>query len=173
MIEKPCLLDTDTLSYVLKEQSPAYQISLEYLHQYQEFTISCISYYECLRGYKASGATRRLEHFHGFLILTDVIYLDRAIFETASDIYSTLKKLGTLPGDFDILIAATALVYEQTLVTNNEKHYQPIQAHFPLQVCNWMKGERGFKLRDTQEAEGSEHTDACEQAHELDPKRPG
>lgn len=139
MIEKPCLLDTDILSYILKEHAPAYQVSQEYLQKHREFTISCLTYYECLRGYKAIGATKRLEKFYHFLIFTDVIYLDRVIFETASDIYATLKQHGTLPGDFDILIAATSLVYELIIVTNNEKHYRPIQAHFPVTIQNWMK----------------------------------
>ncbi|MCP4682755.1 MAG: type II toxin-antitoxin system VapC family toxin [Desulfobacterales bacterium] len=141
MIENPCLLDTDMLSYILKERPPAFQVSREYLKKHKGFTISCLTYYECLRGYKAIGATKRLEKFHSFFIFTEVIYLDRAIFETASDIYAELKKAGKLPGDLDILIAATALVYDLVLVTNNEKHYQPIQDHFSLQIRNWMKQE--------------------------------
>lgn len=139
MIEEPCLIDTDILSYILKQQAPAYQVSQEYLKKHGEFTISCLTYYECLRGYTAIGATKRLQDFRGFLILTDVVYLERTIFDTASDIYGELKKHGTLPDDFDILIGATAIVYDLILVTNNERHYQPIQTHFPLKMCNWMK----------------------------------
>lgn len=84
-IEKPCLLDTDTLSYILKGQEPAFRTSQDYLRTHEQFTISCITYYECLRGYKAISAEKRLKAFHDFLIFTEVIYLDRAIFETASD----------------------------------------------------------------------------------------
>ncbi len=141
MIEKPCLLDTDTLSYILKEIVPAYPVSQDYMKVHHKFIISCLTYYECLRGYKAVGATKRMAKFYNFLILTDIIYLDRAIFETASDIYGELKKHGALPGDFDILIAATALVHGLNIVTNNEKHYQPIQLHFPLIIQNWMNSE--------------------------------
>jgi tRNA(fMet)-specific endonuclease VapC len=144
MIEKLCLLDTDILSYILKEQEPVYHISQDYLQQYEAFSISCITYYECLRGYKASGATKRLEDFYHLLMLTDVRYLDRAIMGTASDIYSTLKKQGTLPGELDILVAATALEDHQILVTNNETHYRPIQAHFPMTIQNWMTEKVSF-----------------------------
>jgi tRNA(fMet)-specific endonuclease VapC len=144
MIEKPCLLDTDMLSYILKELAPVYQISREYLRKYEAFTISCITYYECLRGYRAIGATKRLEDFYRLLIFTEVLYLDRPIFDTASDMYGILKKQGTLPGELDILVAATAIEHDHILVTNNEKHYKPIQAHFPLHVCNWMTEQVSF-----------------------------
>ncbi len=158
MIEKPCLLDTDILSCILKEQAPVYHISQEYLKKHKAFTISCLSYYECLRGYKATGATKRLERFYRFLILTDVIYLDRAIFETASDIYGILKQHGTLPGDFDILIAATALVHDLIIVTNNEKHYRPIQVHFPVTIQNWMKRQETQDLSEQSEKPTEEQT---------------
>jgi tRNA(fMet)-specific endonuclease VapC len=138
MIATPCLLDTDTLSYILKEVAPVYPISQAYLQQHHTFTISCIAYYECLRGYRAIDATKRLADFYRLMAVTKILYLDRRIFNTASKIYATLKKQGTLPGELDILVAATALEHDYPLVTNNEKHYKPIQAYFPLHLHNWM-----------------------------------
>lgn len=54
-----CLLDTDIVSYMLQRKSPAYDINLQYLSRHGEFTISCLTHYECLRGLKAIGAARR------------------------------------------------------------------------------------------------------------------
>lgn len=141
MIEEPCLLDTNIVSYLLKQLSPAYPISLKYLEKHGFFTISCLTQYECLRGYKAIGATKRLREFEEFLLITDVIALEQRIFQIASDIYGVLKQCGKLPGEFDILIAATALSENLTLITNNEKHFASIQEHFPLAVGNWMNAE--------------------------------
>lgn len=133
-----CLIDTDTLSYILKRIEPAYQQSRKYLEENKKFSISCITYYECQRGYKAVGATKRLEVFIKLLDITEVIYLDGEILDKASEIYGLLKKEGLLPGEFDILIAATALVQNLNIVTNNEKHFKVIKNHFPLKIKNWL-----------------------------------
>jgi predicted nucleic acid-binding protein len=139
MTEELCLIDTDILINILKRREPAYQQSLEYLKQHKKFSISCLTYYECLRGYQAIGATRRLKVFRKLLNITEVLYLDQAILDKAGEIYGVLRKKGLLPGEFDILIAATALIQDFTLSTNNEKHYEKMQEHFPLRINNWLK----------------------------------
>ncbi len=105
-------------------------------------------------GYIASGATKRLDDFYSLLIFADIIYLDRPIVETASEIYGTLKPRGILPGDADIFIAATALTQNKAVVTNNEKHYQAIKEHFALDVENWMTQKAAFFQSD-KDKEGS------------------
>lgn len=139
MIEELCLIDTDIFSYILKRLEPAYQQSREYLKKHNIFTISCLTYYECFRGYKAVGATKRLQIFKEFLNLTEVFYLNQEILDKAGEIYSILKSEGKLIGEFDILIGATGIVNDLTLVTNNERHYESIKEHFPLKINNWMK----------------------------------
>jgi predicted nucleic acid-binding protein len=94
------LIDTDTLSYILKQKEPAYQNSWKYLKKFGRFQMSCITYYECFRGYKANGATTKLKLFQNLLQITDVIYLDKAILEKAGEIYSILKNKGLLTGEF-------------------------------------------------------------------------
>ena len=91
MTEGLCLTDTDIFSYILKRLEPAYQQCREYLKNHNKFTISCLTYYECLRGYKAVRATKRLEIFKEFLNLTEVLYLDQEILDKAGEIYSMLK----------------------------------------------------------------------------------
>ncbi len=139
MTAELCLIDTDILIYILKDIDPAFQQSREYLKKQKKFTISCITYYECLRGYQAVGATKRLRIFEELLDITDVLYLDRDILDKAAEIYDLLKKKGLLPGELDILIAATAMVHDFTLISNNEKHYKVICESFPLRINNWMR----------------------------------
>jgi tRNA(fMet)-specific endonuclease VapC len=139
MTEELCLTDTDIFSYILKRLEPAYQQSREYLKKHNKFTISCFTYYECLRGYKAVRATNRMKIFKEFLELTEVLYLNQEILDKAGEIYSILKNEGKLIGEFDMLIGATAIVHDFTLVTNNERHYESIKEHFPLKITNWMK----------------------------------
>jgi predicted nucleic acid-binding protein len=114
MTAELCLIDTDILSYILKRKETAYQRSRDYLKKHERFTISCLTYYECFRGYKA-------------------------VLDKAGEIYGVLKKKGVLPGEFDVLIGATALVHDYILITNNEKHYEQIKKNFPLKINNWMK----------------------------------
>jgi predicted nucleic acid-binding protein len=45
-----------------------------------------------------------------------------------------LRKAGMTIDDFDILIAATAIVKGLTVVTNNEKHFSRIEG---LKIVNW------------------------------------
>lgn len=137
MNNAPCLLDTDIVSYLLQKRSPAYEQSLQYLRVHSHFTISCLTQYECLRGLLARGATKRLWEFQGLLTVTEIIHCDQSMIRIASEIYGKLKPQGRLPGEFDILIAATAIAEDLTLVTNNEKHYTTIQELFSLNVWNW------------------------------------
>ncbi|GAK57619.1 PilT protein domain protein [Candidatus Vecturithrix granuli] len=139
MNEPLCLIDTDVLSYILKRREPFYQRSRDYLARYERFTISCLTYYECLRGYKAVNAIRRLQVFHELLQITDVLYLEQSILEKSAEIYSVLKPKGELPGEFDLIIGATALTHNMSIVTNNILHYQTIQGYFPLHITDWKR----------------------------------
>jgi predicted nucleic acid-binding protein len=49
-------------------------------------------------------------------------------------IKSDLESRGTPLDDFDLVIAATALAFNLTLVTNNEKHLQRVHG---LRLENW------------------------------------
>ncbi len=69
----------------------------------------------------------------------DVVYLDNTILTQSAQMYAYLKQQGRSTGEFDLLIAATALVKQMTLITNNERHYQFLQESFDLSMENWMK----------------------------------
>ena len=47
-----------------------------------------------------------------------------------------LQKTGNIVDDFDLLIGATAVANNMTLVTNNEKHFKRLKG---IQVENWTK----------------------------------
>lgn len=46
-----------------------------------------------------------------------------------------LRKDGKLIEDFDLLIGATALTYDMTLITDNIKHFERL----PIKLVNWIK----------------------------------
>ena len=139
MNDRLSLIDSDILSYILKRKENVYNCAYNYLKIYGKFSISCLTYYECLRGYKAVNASKRLQIFHDFMNITSVLYLDQRVMEKASEIYAVLKQKGKIPGEFDILIAATAISNDLILISNNERHYQPMEQYFSLKLENWNK----------------------------------
>lgn len=131
----PALLDTDTLSEILKAKDPqTLKKARNYLAQHGRFTFSLITRYEILRGLKAKRARTKLVDFKRFCRVSEILPLTDPIIGQAADLYADLKRRGQLISDADLLIAATALESGRVLVTNNVAHFQRIAS---LQVASW------------------------------------
>src|SRR6185312_15019923 len=74
-------------------------------------------------GYDPDQATAK---FQQFLTTLDVLPLTIPIMERFAHIRGELRRSGNIIGDFDILIAATAIHHNLTLVTRNIKDYDRI-----------------------------------------------
>lgn len=85
---------------------------------------------------KSQNPARNLAVVYRIRELFPVIDVDRAVIETFSDLKARGPKTGSIVDDMDLLIAATALTYNLTLVTNNIKHFQKIEG---LKIENWSK----------------------------------
>lgn len=86
----------------------------------EEFAISVVSALEFLEGYgEASDGESFLSPFRQ-------IDLTGRACRTGSRIRRVLRQRGDLIGDFDILIAATAINEEVPLVTDNLRHFQKV-----------------------------------------------
>ena len=128
------LLDTDTLSYILKQLEPVASKARAYISDDGDIAISAITYYEIMRGLKFAGATQQLQAFEDFAQLNDVLAVDADVCRRAAEVHAELRRSGALIEDADLLIAATALVNECVLVTNNIAHYARISG---LEFENW------------------------------------
>ncbi len=124
------LLDTDTLSAVIKQNPTAVSHSLSYLATYGMLTFSLITRYEVLRGLKAKNALVQIAAFEKLCAVSEVLPLTDAVVQRAADIYGNLHQQGQLIGEADILIAATATENGLICVTNNENHFKCIQTCF-------------------------------------------
>jgi tRNA(fMet)-specific endonuclease VapC len=123
----PALVDTDTLSEILRGRDPLIlQRARDYLAQHGRLAFSLMTRYEILRGLQAKGATAKLADFERFCSVSEVLPLTDAIIVRAAELYADLKRRGQLISDADLLIAATALVHGRVLVTNNLAHFQRI-----------------------------------------------
>lgn len=108
----------------------------EYLRIHQCFAFSIITRYEIMRGLKAKRATKQQAAFDRFCDANTILPLSDAVIVQATDTYADLYRQGELIGDADILIAATAIVEERSLVTNNERHLERIEG---LNIENWLR----------------------------------
>ncbi len=130
------LLDTDTLSAIMRRDPRVLPHAAAYLSAYQRFSFSILTRYEILRGLKAKSANKQLAAFEQFCVQCEVIPLDDASVVKAADIYAELHKRGEIIGDADLLIAAAALTHGLQVVTNNEDHFKRVHG---LTVVNWLK----------------------------------
>jgi tRNA(fMet)-specific endonuclease VapC len=134
--QAPVLLDTDTLSAILRRNPVVTARAQEYLRSHRRFTFLIITRYEILRGLKARRATKQQAVFDRFCAANTILYLSNAIVVQAAEIYADLYRRGELIGDADILIAATSIVEGCVLATNNERHFERIEG---LGIDNWLR----------------------------------
>ncbi len=132
------LLDSDTLSYLIKGVPSALERAREYLKTHSCLSFSIITYYEILRGLQYYDARSQMAMFEELAERSEIILLNQSVAQTAAGIYAELRRQGQLIIDADLLIAATAIVSDAVLVTNNESHYQRIPG---LALDNWLHAE--------------------------------
>ena len=118
------LVDTDFLidlerEWTRDESGPA----TAYLQAHQDaaLAISTVSVLEFLEGYEHTRAGERLLEAYERLPVTD------GVARRGSRLRRSLRAEGRMIGDFDVLIAATALDAGVPLVTANVTHFRRVQ----------------------------------------------
>ena len=115
-------LDANIVSYLLKGNKEIFSKLSDLASNDHIISIPSIVYYEIKRGLLASGSTNKLNRFVSFANALGIVELKTSTLDIAAQIYSDLKKAGTLIEDDDIFIGASALENNAILVTNNERH---------------------------------------------------
>jgi tRNA(fMet)-specific endonuclease VapC len=129
------VLDTDTLSAIMRQEATALSQAHAYLSSYSQLTVSIITRFEILRGLNAKNATSQLVAFDVMCQSMEVLPLTDTVVVRAAGIYGKLHQTGQLIGDADILIAAICLDNGCEIVTNNTSHFSRIPG---LVVQNWL-----------------------------------
>lgn len=129
------MLDTDTASYLIKGKSPAIEAKLAALVPGM-VCISVMTRAELQYGLKRLPAAHRLHlAVRQFLKLVRVLPWDSDAADWYAEIRHQLISTGQPIGELDMMIAAHALSVGAVLVTNNNRHYERIDA--PLILANW------------------------------------
>ena len=131
---KAAIVDTDTISYFFRGNADVVAKLDEHLKEHGFVYLSVVSYYEVLNGFYFKDAKNQLEQFEKFVGLNKVLSLTTEIAKRSAEIYTELRKKGQTVGHNDVLIAATAIVSDLTLITNNTRHFSRIPA---LDIDNW------------------------------------
>jgi tRNA(fMet)-specific endonuclease VapC len=128
------MLDTDTVSFVLRGQGAAGTNLTS--HAPSEICLSAISLAELRFG----ADKRRSKRLHGlietFIATVEVVPFDVAASAAFGRLCAALELRGAPIGVIDTLIAAHALSLGLTLVTGNTKHFARIRE---LKTVNWLQ----------------------------------
>lgn len=119
------LIDTDWVIDYLKGVERAGPLLDSLINE--GISISLITYGEIFEGiYYGRNRKRHEQAFRAFLQVTSVLPLTENSMEIFARIRGDLRAKGQLIGDADLLIAATALEYDLTLLTQNLRHFNRI-----------------------------------------------
>jgi len=118
------LVDTDCVIHCLKGNKQV----IERVRQVEPgLHISIVSYAELWEGVShARDPKSSIADLEEFMAHVTVIQVTSQICRRFGEIRGDLRKTRKLIGDFDILIAATALEHNLTLLSNNRKHFENI-----------------------------------------------
>ena len=129
------MLDTDTVSYLIKAKSPTIQSKLATLVP-SMVCISVMTRAELQYGLKRLPADHRLHlAVRQFLKIVRILPWDVEAADWYADIRHQLVSTGQPIGEMDMMIAAHSLSAGAVLITNNRRHYERIEA--PMMLDNW------------------------------------
>jgi tRNA(fMet)-specific endonuclease VapC len=141
----PVLLDTDTLSEISRGNPIVHARAHAYLIEFGRFTISAITVFERLRGYRSAIAAgrpfqRQLQAFEGLVQTCVVLPVDEVAADVAATMWSgSARKARQSLGD--LLIAAVAVARQLPLVTRNRRDFEAFAkvSGARLTLLDWTK----------------------------------
>ncbi len=133
------LLDTDTMSEVLKRKNPnVSRNAAAYRSAFGHYTVSIITIVEMVKGFQRLGRQDRIDSLLNGLTTEEIVILGYDAGVLAGRIYGELERIGQTIGRADPMIAAIASEQNLALATGNVNHFERIQRlGFPLVLINW------------------------------------
>lgn len=120
------LVDTDwVIDYLHRADRTVRRLEA---HLAEGVGLSIVSLAELYEGLaRSTDYDAQAEALHLFLEAVDIVPLDDAACRVFGDERARLRQEGNLIGDMDILIGATAISNNLTLLTNNRSHFERLQ----------------------------------------------
>lgn len=131
------LLDTDILTEIFKGRDRTVGTNaVSYLRSHGQFAISAMTRFEVVRGLRHKRAVKLLSAFDSMCARMLVLPIADDVLDRAADLWVAARDGGHPQRDADLIIAATALVHNRTLVSGNTTHFQWING---LSLSDWRK----------------------------------
>jgi predicted nucleic acid-binding protein len=139
----PVLLDTDTLSELSRGSTAVVGVARTYLRAFGRLTISSVTVFERLRGYRQAIRAgkpfhRQLQAFEALVANSVVLPFDESAAAVSAGIWAACsraqrQKLG------DILIAGIAVARQIPLATRNQRDFEMLskKADVSLRLVDW------------------------------------
>jgi predicted nucleic acid-binding protein len=145
MEPEPVVLDTDTLSELSRGNIIVKAYASAYLAEFGRLTITAVTVFERLRGYRAAIRVgkpfhRQLQAFEALMANCVVLPFDQDAAAVAADIWSAAtrsrrRQIG------DILIAAVAVSRQIPLATRNKRDFHQLTkaSSVNLRLVDWTR----------------------------------
>ena len=127
------MLDTDTVSYAIRGEGRVGATILR--HRPSDLSVSAITLAELRYGAERRKSARLDKAIAAFVSNIAVMPFDGECGNVFGRIAAGLAEKGSPIGEFDVLIAAHAMVLDVTLVTNNVRHFKQVRS---LRIENWF-----------------------------------
>jgi predicted nucleic acid-binding protein len=146
---EPVVLDTDTLSELSRGHPRVCERVLAYLSSFGRLTITAITVFERLRGYRSAirdgkPLERQMQAFEALIANSIVLPFDHDAANIAAQIWSNASRsqrhqIG------DILIASVAICRQIPLVTRNRRDFEGLAkaSGLKLRLMDWSMTTRG------------------------------
>lgn len=128
------MLDTDISSYLIRE-NPREWVDAFISHEKKGICISSVTYAELFFGLQNHYSERLHKKINQLVSLVEIVDWTSSAALKYADIKYHLKKSGTPIGNMDMLIAASAISLNASLVTNNKKHFSVVPG---LKIADWI-----------------------------------
>lgn len=128
------LIDTDICSAHLKQKGVVSNRLLQYTGGVHVSTITVGELYTWAT--RAAAPPKRVEGLREMLNDVRVLDVTAAVAEKYGQVQAALMDVGRPASGMDLMIAATALVHDLTLVTHNSKDFADVPG---LRMIDWLK----------------------------------
>jgi len=121
----PYLVDADVIIQLLAARQPTIAAMRRLAHE--GFAVSLVTVGEIYEGaFRTSNPHEHLNTFRTLVRTYETVNLNDATMERFAELRADLRRRGQLIPDFDLILCATALVWDWTLLSYNVRHLQRV-----------------------------------------------
>ncbi len=127
------LLDTNTLSYIIRGRQPVLDRFEESARQGNTFLLSSVAHYELQRYLDLKGSSRLMRRYQDLVARWQRCNLLFEDWNHAASLWAEHHRAGRSIADLDLLLAVLALKHDAMLVTSNTRHFEGLD----IPLADW------------------------------------